>query len=1039
MNTAKKPEISGFFFILYQNNIILVYVSTQTSAIGMKILKLLLYILFFIGASKVWAQQPLKYNTTDKYYFNALELFQNKQYAAAEQLFDNYLSHTEVNKRSTLAIDAEYYSAICDLYLYHSNAETRISEFAKNYPQHPKTTKANYDLATFYYHDKKFAKAITFFEKVSPKSLDKKELVDYKFKLAYCYLMEKNYSKAALFNDIKNVEGDYKTTATYYAGFVNYKNGNYPTAETDIKSLLDNKELGDVVPALYLNILCKQKKYTEAIAYVNNLDAKGAKYKQPDDVNLLTGEAYFQTKDYKNAVSRFEKVSNIQKAQADTAFKYGYALYDQQLYARSVDVFKNITAKNLTGQYAAYYLGLSYLKLDNKQFALNSFVQASDMNFDSSNVKPKALFYQGKVNFDLRNFEDAIVVLKRFTQRHPKHEYVDEANSLLSEAFLNSSNYQEAIKYIENLPRKTDRAAAAYQKVTFYKAMELFNDNKIDLSLEFLDKSLENKKTVSFTQKALFWRAEGLSILKMYPDAYESYMAIPKGDDYLTTKSYYGIAYTQYFQKKYDNALKYFKEYAANHKKVDNKPNYIDALIRIADCQYVSKKYEDALQSYDKALAENPSSDIDYILFQKGSVYEILENYPEALQNYELLIRRYPNSVYYDNALFQKGNIEYVKNNFEGSIKVFNTLINEKPDSKVLPTAYLLRGKSYKNTEKVEQSIPDFQKIIDEYPNSGIVKDAILELQESYSRLGKEAEFDKVMEEFDSENPQHSDMEKIQYQTAFNAYNSHKTDLAITKLKSFMEKHPNSTYNPDVEYFIGNAYMQKNDSTNAALYYNKVIDNNKSEYVIDAVATLAKIELGKNNLSRSNALYHRLLQMSTNQNEILLAQVGLMDNYYKTQKYDSTLIFSKQILKSGSKNVNIVNRAGLVQGISHLAIKDTMAALTQFMDMLNTTQDEFGAEANYRAAEIFYQTKQYKQSIDKIYYLKEKYKNYKEWYQKSFLLLTDNYVAMNEIFQAKAILKSIISKSKEKDFVEKAKAKLAYIEANYKNEEEEEE
>ena len=180
------------------------------------------------------------------------------------------------------------------------------------------------------------------------------------------------------------------------------------------------------------------------------------------------------------------------------------------------------------------------------------------------------------------------------------------------------------------------------------------------------------------------------------------------------------------------------------------------------------------------------------------------------------------------------------------------------------------------------------------------------------------------------------------------------------------------------------------------------------------------------------------MKMSISQTEILQAQAGLMDNLYKTQNYDSSIVYAKQVVNSGSKNASLVNRAGIVIGKSYLSNKDTSAAISQFMDMLNTTQDEYGAEANYNAAELFYKTKQHKQSIDKIYFLKEKFKNYKEWYYKSFLLLTDNYLAMNEIFQAKAILKSIIGKSKDKDFVEKAKAKLADIETKYKTEEEEE-
>lgn len=997
------------------------------------------FIVFVVSVlCQVHAQQTLENSSVEAYFKNGLEMFQNKHYASAEQLFDNYLNHKDISPITINYMDAEYYSAICDLYLYHSNAETKISQFVEKYPLYPKSIRANFDLACFYYDNKKFDKAITFFEKVNVTSLDKSESIDYKFKLAYCYLMGKNYAKAALFNEVKVLESSYKETATYYAGFVNNKNANYAEAEKDLAMLLESKNFKEIVPALYLSVLNKQKKYTTSIAYTQKLDSNKVAYKQPDDVNLLTGDACYNLKNYKSAVGYFDKVSFIAKSQPDTAFKYGYSLYEQEQYPKSIEMFKTITSKNLLGQYAAFYLGMAYLKTNNKQFALTAFTQAAEMKFDSSVVRPKALFYQGKVNFDLHNFDEAVQNFKRFNDNFPKHELIDEANGLLGESFLNSNNYQEAIKYIEKLPRKTDRVLASYQKVTFYKAMELYNDNKIDLALEFLDKSLENQKTVSFTQKAYYWKGEGLSFLKMYTEARESYLAIPLGDEFISVKSYYGLGYTYYFQKKYADAKKYFEKYIANHAKDKNQANYIDAIIRVGDCKYIAKQYDESVEEYNKALALNPTADVDYILFQKGSVLEIQEKYEGAITNYELLIRRFPNSVFYDNALFQKGNIEFVKNNFDPAIALFSKLITEKPDSKILPMALMLRGKSYKNSDKVELSIPDLKQIIIGFPNSSVVKEAMQELQESYSRLDRDAEFDAVMEEFNEKNPAHSDLEKLQYQTAFNAYNAKKMDFAIIKMKSFIDKYPNSTYNPDFEYYIANAYLSKNDTNNALTYFNIVIDDNESDFVIDAVNALAKIELNRNHLEKSNALYMRLMKMSMSQTDILQAQIGLMDNYYKTQTYDSSKAYSNRVLNSGSKNATLINRAGLIYGKSMIGLKDTMGALSQYMTMLNTTQDEYGAEANYLAAELFYLTKQYKQSIDKIYYLKEKYKNYKEWYYKSFILLTDNYLAMNEVFQAKAILKSIISKSKDKDFVDKAKVKLDYIEQNYTIDEDEE-
>ncbi|MFN8436877.1 MAG: tetratricopeptide repeat protein [Cytophagales bacterium] len=994
----------------------------------------------FIVSFTIFAQQTLINTTEDACFRNALEMFNNKQYAQAEQLFDQYVSHDKVNANDIKYVDAQYYSAICDLYLYHDNAELKIAEFVKKYPRYPKSTKANFDLANYFYNTKNYPKAIAAYEKVDVSNLDAIEALDYKFRLAYAYMIEKNYSKATLFNEVKVQNSNFKETAIYYAAFVNHKNDFLNEAQSDCEYLLENENFKTIVPALYMSVLCKQKKYTEVIDYVTKLDTAKVAYKQADDVHLLAGEANYHLKKYSEAVSHYEKVSFIAKAQPDTAFKYGYSLYENNQFEKAATVFKSMDAlKNLVGQYASFYLGMCYLNVGNKQFALSAFTEAADLKYDIHHkIKPKALFYQGQVNFDLHNFNDAVICFKRFNELYPKNDLTDEANGLLSESFLNSNNYQEAIKYIEKLPKKTERTQSAYQKVTFYKAMELYNDNKVDLALEFLDKSLENPKNVSFTQKAFYWKGEGLSVLKMYDDAREAYKSIPEGDMYYTTKSYYGLGYTYYFQKKYPEAQKAFILYRDNHKKDNNFKNYVDVIIRIADCDYITKKYDEALAGYESALAANPTSDVDYILFQKASVLEIQENYEEARKNYELLIRRYPSSVYYDNALFQKANIEFVRNNFDATASITSTLIKDRPDSKLLPLALMMRAKSYKNSDKVELSIVDLKKILSDFPHSAVVKEAIQELQESYSRIDKDEEFEKVMEDFNTSNPEHTDIEQLQYQTAVNAYSAKKWDMAIIKMKSFIEKYPNSTYIPNFESNIASAYWAKNDSNNAAIYFSKVIDRNQSDFVLESVSNLAKIELNRNHLKEANKLYIRLMNMSTNQNEILQAQYGLMENYYKAQKYDSSKYYSSVILKSGTKNVNLVNKTNLLLGYSLLNLKDTTGAIAQFMQMLNSTQDEYGAEANYRAAELFYKTKQYKQSIDKIYFLREKYKNYKNWYYNSFILLVDNYLAMNEIYQAKAILKSIIDKSKDKEFVEKAKSKMQYIQQNYKNTSEDE-
>ena len=78
--------------------------------------------------------------------------------------------------------------------------------------------------------------------------------------------------------------------------------------------------------------------------------------------------------------------------------------------------------------------------------------------------------------------------------------------------------------------------------------------------------------------------------------------------------------------------------------------------------------------------------------------------------------------------------------------------------------------------------------------------------------------------------------------------------------------------------------------------------------------------------------------------------------------------------------------------------------------------------------QIFYQQKQYQQSLNTLFEMNENFSAYDEWLGKAFLLIADNYIALNEIFQAKATVNSIIQYSQLDNIKEDARAKLKQIE-----------
>ena len=69
-----------------------------------------------------------------------------------------------------------------------------------------------------------------------------------------------------------------------------------------------------------------------------------------------------------------------------------------------------------------------------------------------------------------------------------------------------------------------------------------------------------------------------------------------------------------------------------------------------------------------------------------------------------------------------------------------------------------------------------------------------------------------------------------------------------------------------------------------------------------------------------------------------------------------------------------------------MARGDSTSAKDEFLNTLNAARDEYGAEAKYLLAQIFYNQKEYKQSIETLLSLNKDFEEYQDWVGKSYLV-----------------------------------------------------
>ncbi|MDQ3395789.1 MAG: tetratricopeptide repeat protein, partial [Bacteroidota bacterium] len=916
---------------------------------------------------------------------------------------------------------------------YNADGEKLIEKFIYDHEGHPKSLNAYNELGNFYYKDKNYAKAVQYFEKVDVSKLSQDKKAEVQFKTRYSYFSRKDFDKALQrFNTVKRYENPYTPASNYYAGYIGFRNEDYDNALMDLKRAAQSETYASIVPSMIANIYYKQKRYDELLAYADGILKDSRNIKNSEEIFLLAAEAHYKNQNYAKAAEYLDAFikGNPTKADPQVVYRLAYSQYATGQNEKAIDNFKAVALQEDTvGQFASYYLGALYLKENNKVFAVSAFDKARKIEHNK-NLQEQAAFNFAKVQYDLGNHKEAIEAFIDFNKMFPKSTYSNEANDLLSDSYLNSSDYDLAIKHIESLNSKSENVKKIYQKVTLLKGTENFNNARYFNAVQMFQKSLEYPYDPEFVVMAHYWSGEAYSIGRKYEEAINSYASVLRTPVTSQTphhlKARYGIGYAYYNTGQFDKALVHFKEYVDKVEKSNNKLFYNDALIRLADSYYANKSYNNALNTFEKAIKlDNP--DKDYAYYQMGVIQSIQGNPTMAHNNFDIVINQFPNSRYIDNTIFEKAQLDFEQGKYESAVAYFSRLIQTRPQSTYIPYALQRRALANANLNNYEKSITDYKRILDEYASHTVANGALLGLQQALTNVGKSDQFAPYMATYKKANPDNKALETIEFESAKNLYFSEKYENAIKGFNEFSRNYQGSSFKNEAHFYTAESYYRLDDSNKALENYYDVIKQSSSPLATRAISRIAELESRNKRYPEAIKFYHQLANRAQSKKEQYNAWAGLMESHYLMGKYDSSAFYANTILERGNVNANASNTALLYLGKSAYAKGDLDEAVDHFLNALNTPKDANGAEAQYLVAEIMHKRQQYKQSIETLYNLNTSFSAYENWLGRSFLLIADNYIAMDEFFQAKATLNSVIEKSPDPKIVEKARNKLLLI------------
>ena len=472
---------------------------------------ILIFSLLLFFTVQVSSQVPFTSRELGSEFNRGMELFNKEKYPAAIRLFDSFVKGNDKSNLIKVS-EAEYFSAIAALKLFNPDAEFRMIMYIATHPESPQINEARLELGDYFYQIKNFRKAAAYYETVNRQELKGEKLAEYFFRLGYSLYIKGDKSRALLmFSEIKDIDTEYTPPAVYYFAQIAYEQQMYQTAMEGFTRLKDDETFGGVVPFYIVQILYLQKDYNGILTMAPDL-LKSAGKERAIELYRFIGDAYYNKENYKEALPYLEKYSTSAKASArEDKYQLGYCYYKTGELDKAIKIFLEIGARSdLVSQNIWNILGDCYLQKGDKKRAQFAFGEASKLNYDKK-IKEESLFNYAKLTYETSYspFGETIAAFQEYVDQYPGSERIQEAYDYLVGTFTQIKNYKAALSSLDKILNKDSRLEEAYQKVAFFRGLELFKNLEIEASIEMFEKSLKYEKyNRSIRARAIYWRVE---------------------------------------------------------------------------------------------------------------------------------------------------------------------------------------------------------------------------------------------------------------------------------------------------------------------------------------------------------------------------------------------------------------------------------------------------------------------------------------------------------------------------------------------------
>jgi len=743
------------------------------------------------------------------------------------------------------------------------------------------------------------------------------------------------------------------------------------------------------------------------------------------ELRQIAAATYFSLNRYKQAYNNdlLKRHPGASRNNIDN-YRISYLAYIAGEYPRATSILETLEDSDAFYQGSFITLGHIALETGDKQRARNAFAEAMKLDFDPI-LKADAQFNYAKILYELDSVQVALDVLQEYIGQKYEGRALDDkkpesAETLSIEILLGTSNFHAGVSMLESLNNRDQEADITYQKATYYRGLEFYNERAFENSISMFMRSEKFPFDAEMAALATYWKAEAMYEVRKYKEAVENFSRFLRLPAARNTDVYsfanYALAYAAFRNNSFNMAANYFERFLISEGSSLEDNVRHDVIARLGDSYLSVSDYGQANHYYDELInSEAPNQ--DYALFQRGVIQGLQGDNESKISTLSSVVEQFPSSNYADDVAFEIPYTHFTMEDYDTAIEGLQQMIEHYPRSSYVPRALITIGLVQYNKGDTEAALASFQKVVEQYATTDEAGQALRSIEHIYLDQGDASGYIHYATHANIKDLSTAEQDNLIFQTAHSLFTKKQYGPSVEAINAYFDKFPKPIQEKHARYIRGVSLYRTGHPEEALHDLNIILNDWTSEYTENTLLTAAALYMDLEEYNEAIVHLKKLELTSEDKENYSFAVTNLMDCYFEIGDSDQVAKYAQLIKNSDRSSEEDIAKAHLYSARALLKEENMTSAMKELDLAALKSQTAVGAEARYRMGQLQYENKQYDKAQETAFDVVNNMGAHDYWVAKSFLLLADTYSAKGNKLQAKSTLESVIENYEEDDDV----------------------